>query len=739
MKKALLILIPTILLLAAAAILLMGNNSAAQALSYNSNDFNTLVDQKDNNLRAQFSSGGSQITFLLSGQKVKKTSGSSFNLSDNVSIDYEIKKGPKEQGLKETITLKNKEAPNEFSFNLNLENISSFNPDPANKSWHFYNSQNKEVFYIPAGFMVDAKGIRSEEVQIAITKKSSNNVLTVTADKNWLADPARAYPVQIDPSVILTTSSEFASSTDFETQRKIVRTSDGTINAFVQTGTDTMTCGGSSLAGLLRVTSTDGTTWTCQNQLSATTTYFASIMADSSDNLYIVYTNTSVGTTSDVNYRKFTYNGASSWTMESAQAAVDSTSATTGYNYGVIELEGTTRIWLAVRYFDGTNYQVNAYYSDGLGTAPVWTSSATLDTATTSSSIHIPAIVRYSTNIGVIYNYTTPELRWRTRVDTDSLTSWVTEATVADTSSAVETWSSTVDNSNNVHVAVRDGVNIKYTYYNSSSWSSLITLSTIADVNTGSPQISTDGTAVYVIYDEQNDGFTNQSVGQVVYKKGVSPYALANFNSTSNKDLDTSSRIFDKVWSFISSAYSDETTDAASIATGDISMPSTSGDIIYFGMSEKFRFVTLTTSTTGAGGTLTYEYWNGSSWASLTLIGSLRSSYTSSCTSIPCGVWYTPPSDWVTTTVNGEGTSYYYVRARATVSYTTTPIGRIARARGRIDNLSVPKNISSALYAMWEGSLGGGSSTRIIQFATATVSSGVEIKGNLQFQGAVTF
>lgn len=173
--------------------------------SYHSDTFSMVISQQDDALKAQLSSGGSGIAFSLPVAQAKMSkvgNTTTFELPDT-TLRYEIKKDGTKQGLKETIILKNKEAPNEFSFDLKLENVAKFEPGTQDRSWRFYNNSDKEVFYIPPGFMVDAKGTRSEEVQIAITKDGSNYLLNVTADKSWLADLSRAYPVEIDPTVII--------------------------------------------------------------------------------------------------------------------------------------------------------------------------------------------------------------------------------------------------------------------------------------------------------------------------------------------------------------------------------------------------------------------------------------------------------------------------------------------------------------------------------------------------------
>src|SRR5690242_14881283 len=86
-------------------------------------------------------------------------------------------------------------------------------------------------------------------------------------------------------STQVVTTSATSGATQASPQRNIVRTSDGTLHAFVNTSTQTITCG-SSLSGLFWFDSTDnGATWTCQGQLSSNSTRQASATVDSSDNI----------------------------------------------------------------------------------------------------------------------------------------------------------------------------------------------------------------------------------------------------------------------------------------------------------------------------------------------------------------------------------------------------------------------------------------------------------------------
>lgn len=98
------------------------------------------------------------------------------------------------------------------------------------------------------------------------------------------------------------------------------------------------------------------------------------------------------------------------------------------------------------------------------------------------------------------------------------------------------------------------------------------------------------------------------------------------------------------------------------------------GDYCAIGFDQKFRKLVWDNSSVdglaGAGGTVTWEYWNGSSWAALSNVSDGTNSFKAAK-----GVQvltFDVPADWATLTLNGAG-PYYYVRARVTATYTTNP------------------------------------------------------------------
>jgi hypothetical protein len=111
------------------------------------------------------------------------------------------------------------------------------------------------------------------------------------------------------------------------------------------------------------------------------------------------------------------------------------------------------------------------------------------------------------------------------------------------------------------------------------------------------------------------------------------------------------------VMTYNGSTYTDRTSTAYS---GSV----TWSDINYIGYEEPFDIIKITRSA-GAGITGVWEYWNGSTWATLTVTDGTSAFTTSG------NVTFSPPSAWARTIVNGSR-SKYFVRYRIT-AHTTYP------------------------------------------------------------------
>jgi RHS repeat-associated protein len=110
-------------------------------------------------------------------------------------------------GLKEEIVLESPVAGNRWRFPLELEGVTP--RLSASGAVDLVAADGTVAGLIPAGYMEDSKrdphsgdGAYSEAVRYALLPRAGGWDLEVTADRMWLDDPARVYPVRVDPSTV---------------------------------------------------------------------------------------------------------------------------------------------------------------------------------------------------------------------------------------------------------------------------------------------------------------------------------------------------------------------------------------------------------------------------------------------------------------------------------------------------------------------------------------------------------
>jgi hypothetical protein len=136
-----------------------------------------------------------------------------------------------------------------------------------------------------------------------------------------------------------------------------------------------------------------------------------------------------------------------------------------------------------------------------------------------------------------------------------------------------------------------------------------------------------------------------------------------------------------KVWQVTAAAVFMDITSAFNQAGAASLFPAGAAlnDYCAIGFATTFAAIGITLTTLGVGGTLAWEYWNGSAWTALTTTDS-TSGLTATGT-----VTFTPPGSWASTTLNG--TAAFYIRARVTVHFGTVPIasrGYILSTKGLV-------------------------------------------------------
>lgn len=92
--------------------------------------------------------------------------------------------------------------------------------------------------------------------------------------------------------------------------------------------------------------------------------------------------------------------------------------------------------------------------------------------------------------------------------------------------------------------------------------------------------------------------------------------------------------------------------------------PEDIGDYFQIGLKVKFEEISIDVTVGGVGGVVSWQYWNGSSWANLSGVTDNTNGFTT--TGVQTVTW-TRPSNW------DKLSSLYLVRARVTTVYSTNP------------------------------------------------------------------
>lgn len=120
--------------------------------------------------------------------------------------------------------------------------------------------------------------------------------------------------------------------------------------------------------------------------------------------------------------------------------------------------------------------------------------------------------------------------------------------------------------------------------------------------------------------------------------------------------------------------YTDNTTEANSVGGTPFNAFASTvaiGDILYVGNQYRFLAVTINLVTDGVGGVLVWEYYNGSSWTTLSVTEG-----TSDADDLNAGgeMTWSLPRDWDSNSV--DGSENYWVRLRVATAHSTTPTVR---------------------------------------------------------------
>ena len=192
------------------------------------------------------------------------------------------------------------------------------------------------------------------------------------------------------------------------------------------------------------------------------------------------------------------------------------------------------------------------------------------------------------------------------------------------------------------------------------------------------------------------------SIPRIIYAchLGNSYYAPRLAKSTggafAQSNLSGALGTFEKVLLYSAGAvqqYQDKTAAAASVTAGDIfhsesqGLLDSVGDRLYLGMQVKFYCAAVILSTPGTGGSIVWEYFNGTGWVEFT---PYSGAFNFDSADQLIYLWQdsvSAPSDWQIGTVNND--SAFWARARVTGGFSQNPVGTQIVAATQVDDFSL--------------------------------------------------
>ena len=124
---------------------------------------------------------------------------SSTVLYENIYNNVDLEVINSTMGVKENLILKSSNTKNVFKIEYNIGDLVTESVD--SHTIELKDADGVVVYTLSAPYMVDAEGEKSEAVELKILKNNKGKLsVKLTADKDWLKDSSRIYPVTVDPS-----------------------------------------------------------------------------------------------------------------------------------------------------------------------------------------------------------------------------------------------------------------------------------------------------------------------------------------------------------------------------------------------------------------------------------------------------------------------------------------------------------------------------------------------------------
>nr|HPN67518.1 LamG domain-containing protein [bacterium] len=199
------------------------SNSKQIAFQFHRSSDNTVSDQLLGKIWQSISA-----YFKKSNWQVSDQTATFKNIDTDLDLQYEIVPG---RGLKEELIINGTQAvKNQYQFDLQIAKGSQIKQSQGNENDHglpvgtYYitdQDDNYIAHFLPL-LAYDSNGLQTKNIEMEIAPASMYEqvsnlslqyIINITIDPTWLSDPARQYPVIIDPTIVHDSLEDFATGT----------------------------------------------------------------------------------------------------------------------------------------------------------------------------------------------------------------------------------------------------------------------------------------------------------------------------------------------------------------------------------------------------------------------------------------------------------------------------------------------------------------------------------------------
>ncbi|MBN2227099.1 MAG: hypothetical protein JW763_07010 [candidate division Zixibacteria bacterium] len=378
---------------------------------------------------------------------------------------------------------------------------------------------------------------------------------------------------------------------------------------------------------------------------------------DNTGHVFCVYT---LNSTHDLVCRRLGFSGGG-WTAETLRTIYSSDD---NY-YPSLALDVSGHLWVAwTRIVSGSAY-LNVKSSADNGVSWGVGASDAGETLTSGASSAYAKCLTFGSYLYVLYTLGGTVLACRRRHADGGV--WDGAVELAGGTALDHNFDASISRNGQLGVAYDDNA-IRFREFDGVSWSGIVEIDSVAG---DFPQITYFKNTPYVTY--LREFGSGQS--QAVYSRRLTD------SFSTPLVLDNGKVALDGVLCYhaASGTYDDLTSAAGDSVSGDIchgessAMVQNVGDAMYIGHGRPFHYVKILLASSGVGGTVLWQYFNGQDWVSFTPSGGACHLDSPNRELLLWDDYQSLPSDWQPCPVNNR--RLYWIRIAVSASFTTAPVG----------------------------------------------------------------